>query len=558
MPHAAQGIEPNFPNRTLALMDNLRFLLALDDACIDLIAIDPPFGKMETFRSQPKPLITPAEKGEEIGLFLKHHPEKNAADFKEDGTYSKVDDLWEWNKDIEKETSHARFMRELEVAAKAAAEGNDAEEGSLANRLYHIIHATMAASGHGMAAYIAFMAQRLVECHRVLKDTGSIYVHCDWKANSHLRMLMDAIFGSGNFRNEIVWGYAPQGRYPKYGFHRKHDTLLYYSRNEEPVFNPQYGEMNPNTRKAYSKRDSDGRYYLEVKNKSGKKYRSYLDQNKGRPVSDWWVDIQSQGTTYSSKEWSGYSTQKPLALYERIITASSNPGDVVLDVFAGCATTAVAAERLGRHWLACDHAYRAWTMIKRRFYQNGYRLDGTTEATAAAYGEHQTGWADDLEIKRSQVVGPDEVTPREQLLPDLEVVRGGARRATVWNGNISKDECKEMLLARFGCVCWGCNWEPKLPNGEPDPAMLEVEHLFAKKPDDGEEGGDDNLYNLGLACRKCNGVKGNRLTMTQLRDDRALKGLVWNPGQDKRPHLERARMWATQEWGERLRQEALA
>ena len=522
---------PKFPNRTLAIMDNLRFLLSLDNACIDLIAIDPPFGKMETFRSDPRPTIIEAELSEEIDLFMAHTG-RGKDEFSEFGLYTQVGDLWEWNKDISQKESHAAFYREIE----------NAPDGSLPKRIHAMIEAVIATTGYSMAAYICFMAQRLVECHRVLKDTGSIYIHCDGKANSHLRMLMDTIFGAGNFRNEIAWCYSTGGASPK-RYAAKHDTILYYVKGQNNTFNTprvEYTSAMSRDPKHASKFHPDGKIML-----------------------DWWSDISPINP--QAKERVGYATQKPLALYRRIIEASSNPGDVVLDIFAGCATTAVAAEgwkpeHEPRHWIACDWSYRSLTMIKRRFYQNeGLRclLDGdtasTTSATAVAFGNPRLNWDEGLDVKPWQVIGPNDVEPREQVLPGPDVSKR-QRYDPRWNGNIPKGESKAMLLDRFGCVCWGCNWEPKLPTGADDPDMLEVEHLFAKRPDDGDEGGNDNLYNLGIACRKCNGVKGNRLTMTELRDDRALKGLVWNPSEDKRPHLYRARDWAISEWGKRHRQ----
>ena len=553
---------PKFPNRTLAIMDNLRFLLSLDDACIDLIAIDPPFGKMENLRSDPKPAITEAELGEEIDLFMAHTG-RPRDEFPEYGLYTQVGDLWEWNRDISEKGSHAAFYREIK----------NAQDGSLPKRIHSVIEAVIATAGHGMAAYICFMAQRLVECHRVLKDTGSIYVHCDDKANSHLRMLLDAIFGAGNFRNEIVWHYGKWSNTAGH-FQRNHDVLLFYSKTDDYVFNRLYSLSEDKRRKigkGYQVNKPGGVRQLIIYDRekaaaviAGGDYDRIVDRSddeQGTPLHDTWNDINIINS--QARERTGYATQKPLALYRRIIEASSNPGDVVLDIFAGCATTAVAAEgwmpgHEPRQWIACDWSYRSLTMIKRRFYQNeGLRclLDGgtasTTSATAVAFGNPRLNWDEGLDVKPWRVIGPNDVEPREQVLSGPEVSER-QRRDPRWNGNIPKDECKEMLLARFGCVCWGCNWQPKLPNGEPDPDMLEVEHLFAKRPDDGEEGGDDNLYNLGIACRKCNGVKGNRLTMTQLRDDRALKGLVW-PGEDKRPHLERARMWAINEWGQRPR-----
>ena len=221
----------------------------------------------------------------------------------------------------------------------------------------------------GMDGYLIWLNARLYEMKRLLKPTGSIYVHCDWHAGHYIKVEMDKIFGADNFRNEIVWGYAPQGNHPAYGFHRRHDVVFYYSRGKSPRFIPQYGEINPSTAKAYSRVDESGRRYLEVKSPTGKAYRSYLDENKGRPVADWWVDIHSRGTSYSSKEWIGYPTQKPEALLERIINASSNEGDVVADFFIGGGTTAAVAQRLGRRFIGCDQSRVAIAVTAERLKQ---------------------------------------------------------------------------------------------------------------------------------------------------------------------------------------------
>ena len=162
----------------------------------------------------------------------------------------------------------------------------------------------------------------------------------------------------------------------------------------------------------------------------------------GRPVSNLWVDIPIA----IGNERTGYATQKPLALYERIVRASSNPGDVVMDIFAGCATTAVAAERLGRRWVACDMAYRSWTMLKRRFYLNGYGLSDMTDATREALGVHQ----ETLQEAASTTIGPAELPRRNDTDPvpyhHLPGGRRGRRQATTqsasWSGRISKEEAK--------------------------------------------------------------------------------------------------------------------
>ena len=189
-----------------------------------------------------------------------------------------------------------------------------------------------------------------MEMRRLLKPTGSIYLHCDQTMSHSIKLLMDVVFGGGNFRNEIIWCYPPGGKGPRFGFHRKHDAVFFYGKSENRgVFNRPY---SPITESAKAK-------FTSVETESGRRYKrypggkTYLDESKGRPVPNWWTDINSLGQTVS-KERTGYPTQKPIALLERIIKASSGEGDLVLDPFCGCATTCVAAERLGRHWIGID------------------------------------------------------------------------------------------------------------------------------------------------------------------------------------------------------------
>ena len=204
------------------------------------------------------------------------------------------------------------------------------------------------------------MAIRLIECERVLKTTGSIYLHCDPTMSHYLKTTMDCIFGEENFRNEIVWCYPPGGKAPKYALHRKHDILLYYSVGT-PKFNPVFRPMTEYQKSKFTSIDERGRRYKEYRGKT----RTYLDDLPGSPVPDWWNDIHSLGQTIS-KERIGYPTQKPLALLDRIIKASSNKGDVVLDPFCGCATTCVAAERAERKWIGIDVSKKAYDLVRDR------------------------------------------------------------------------------------------------------------------------------------------------------------------------------------------------
>ena len=206
--------------------------------------------------------------------------------------------------------------------------------------LFQLIEAALRVHGKGMASYLSMMAQRLVELRRVLKPTGSLYLHCDPTANAYLRMLLDAVFGTANFQNEIVWCYRGGG-VPKSGFARKHDTLYRYSRTKSVTFNVDA------VRIAYSPESSDRLRYKAKSFRSNRTYDTYEQNPKGKHPEDWWP---MQPIMPSSKERIGYPTQKPLALLDRIIKASSNEGDVVLDPFAGCATACVAAEKLDRQW----------------------------------------------------------------------------------------------------------------------------------------------------------------------------------------------------------------
>ena len=553
----------NVPNRTLAIMDNLRFLRSLNNECIDLIAIDPPFAANETFTGQPKPPITEAEMAEERAL-----AESHGAKYNEGVGETRVKDVWSWDDDV-----HPAWKARIEDDYPA---------------VFAVLQAVEATASENEAAYIAYMAVRLIECRRVLKPTGSIYIHCDSHANSYLRMLIDAIFGGENFRNEITWPRAP-GRASGKHWGNTTDTILFHSKtaaytwhdtriktgNESPTAVPldaagvRHGESglpwrgyNPTAIGRHWAIPRIGTLASWIEENSVPGYTSIESSHErlnaldaaglirfsrnGRPsiirpaeadagakVNSLWDDIKLLSAT--SNERTGYATQKPLALYERIIAASSNPGDVILDVFAGCATTAVAAEKLGREWVACDMAYRSWTMLKRRFYLNGYALAGMSDATKNALGDHQA----EIQLAESHVIGPHNLPLRDDTDPVPHHPLNSAsnrrgRRSTQtasWSGRISKEDAKKLLIDRFGPVCWGCGYMPRRPNGTIDDTLLEVDHIRARRPDEGEPG-DDELYNLALLHRTCNSIKRNTMTLEQLREHNALNGFLYvnSPG----------------------------
>jgi len=206
----------------------------------------------------------------------------------------------------------------------------------------------------GLEGYLAFLRPRLVEMHRVLSDTGSLYVHLDWRSSHHVRVLLDGVFGSNNFLNEIIWAYRSGGR-PGQWFGRKHDTILFYAKHAgRHTFHCQRGG-------AYRTQGlrglNNGAPYKNTQNG-----RIYFDP-AGPALSDVW-DIPFLSTV--SKQRTGYPTQKPVALLERIVRASSNEGDLVGDFFCGSGTTLAAARNLGRLAIGCDINPDAATITRER------------------------------------------------------------------------------------------------------------------------------------------------------------------------------------------------
>ena len=204
-------------------------------------------------------------------------------------------------------------------------------------------------SKSSLAAYLINMILRLRAMRRVLKTTGSVYLHCDPTASHYLKLVMDAVFGVQNFRNEIVWGYRTGG-VSKKRWPRKHDVILCYGKSNDTIHNPLTERIYYDKPFFTTNEDEDGRYYADVY------------------VRDVWDDIKA--VINVSKERLGYPTQKPLALLERIIKASSNPGDLVLDTFCGCGTTVHAAESLKRQWIGIDISPFSAGLIRERIRHN--------------------------------------------------------------------------------------------------------------------------------------------------------------------------------------------
>lgn len=279
----------------------------------------------------------------------------------------------------------------------------------------------------GIRHYIDWMVPRLRALHRVLKPTGSLYLHCDPNASHYLKVQMDEIFGSAQFQNEIAWKRFSAKNDPK-RFGRSHDTILFYTKSQDYAWVPQYGPfetdyveenyryVEPETGRRYrlsdltankpggdvdfewhGMRPYKGRHWAYSKENLEKLltegrvvfrrtgmpvYKRYLDESPGVPLQDIWTDIRLYA---GSSERVGYPTQKPEALLERLITASSRPGDIVLDPFCGCGTTIAVAERMGRQWIGIDISHTACNLMGRRVSKAGamnVRMEGAIRTVA--------------------------------------------------------------------------------------------------------------------------------------------------------------------------------
>ena len=300
----------NVDNRAIFCRDNLDILEGINSNSIDLIYLDPPFNKNKKFTA---PTGSSAKGAEFSDIFRE-------ADVKD-----------EWIETIKEDYDGIyQFLTSIKNLSSFQSSTNK-------HYLYNY-------------CYLCYMAVRLIEMQRILKDTGSIYLHCDPTMSHYLKILMDLIFGEKNFRNEIVWCYKGASEM-KIGFPRKHDIIFLYAKTEETIFN--YDSIRISY-KYNSKKPAKWKDGIHEKNPLGTK------------CLDWFNDIPSFMTASQSKERVGYPTQKPIALLERIIQASSNEGDVVLDPFCGCATTCVASQKLGRKWIGIDVSVKAYELVKQR------------------------------------------------------------------------------------------------------------------------------------------------------------------------------------------------
>jgi len=319
-------------NNTLFYGDNLPIMREyLADETVDLIYLDPPFNSSRSYN-----VLYKDESGAEA-----------------EAQIVAFEDTWHWSRSTEDQYYELR---------------------TIGNPLAQLLEALVVVVGRNqMMAYLVMMAVRLVELHRVLKPTGSLYLHCDPTASHYLKLVLDMLFGARNFRNEVIWDYTFRLMdLPKF-FNRKHDIILFYSKSKNNTFKMPKTEWTKDTLMASRKQkihiDENGVEWIWMpggKGNSKNKLRK-VDEliEQGKAVSDvWQIPIISS----SSKERLGYPTQKPLALLERIIQASSNPGDMVLDPFCGCGTAVHAAQKFGRIWAGIDVTPLATTLIKSRLY----------------------------------------------------------------------------------------------------------------------------------------------------------------------------------------------
>ena len=301
----------NIKNRTIFCKDNLDVLQGINSESVDLIYLDPPFNKNKTFTA----LIGSSAEG---ASFKDYFREEDVKD--------------EWIETIKED--HIELYNFLN-GVKSISDSK--------HYLYNY-------------CYLCYMAIRLIEMRRVLKDTGSIYFHCDPTMSHYIKIMMDTIFGEDNFRNEIIWCYRGAG-YPKKDFGKRHDIVLRYSK----------------TNNYYINIDAVRENYAETTKQRFKHYIGNIRKGKdfgiqqlnplGKHPDDWW---EIQPVAPSAKERKGYPTQKPLKLLERIIKASSKENDVILDPFCGCATTCIASEKLNRKWIGIDISIKAYDLVRER------------------------------------------------------------------------------------------------------------------------------------------------------------------------------------------------
>ena len=328
---------PNWAHQTIWTGDNLDIMRGMNSASVGLIYLDPPFNSQHNYAA---PIGSKAA----------------GAAFRDTWGLDDVNLAW-----------HGEVKHEYPG-------------------LYALLQATRQIHGDSMMSYLIYMAIRLMEMRRLLKPTGSIYLHCDPTASHYLKLLMDSLFGKASFRNEIVWHYGGRMMHKVSQYNRKHDVILFYTRSKPYTFKlpTEHVDFLEYAAARHEKihQDADGkRFLLAPDARRNRTIRQYEDEivKRGRAIDDVWAIRYIRG---NAKERTGYPTQKPLALLRRIILASSNDGDTVFDPFCGCATACIAAELEHREWVGIDISSKAADLVKDRmerevglFFGGAHRTD---------------------------------------------------------------------------------------------------------------------------------------------------------------------------------------
>ena len=412
--------------------DNLDVMRGLNSGSVDLIYLDPPFNSKRIYSAP-------------IGIG------KADAKGKRKKVEAKFNDIWTWDEDVD--------VRLLAYADDHA-------------ELFTYIQSIGKIHGAAMKAYLTFMAQRIIEMHRVLKDSGSLYLHCDPTASHYLKLLLDYVFGKNNMRNEIVWNYGKWSNAARY-FQRNHDIIFYYAKTKDYVFNPLMVPRQNET--PYHTNTVDGGqgqllvYDRAQTDKSVIKrytqmgYNIVYVENEGVLENDTWSSYRHKELAHlnsQSKERTGYPTQKPLSLLTRIVKASSNAGDMVMDPFCGCATTCVAAQNLGRNWIGIDISDVAVNLVTDRL-----------------------SYTDDV----------------KNLFTDFDAISTLPARTDLKILDWDNKKARQHFFKTQKGKCNGCGVQ------FPDPRHFHVDHIYPKS-----KGGAMVLENLQLLCGSCNSIKGDR------------------------------------------------
>ncbi len=444
--------------------DNLDFLRAMNTDTVDLIATDPPFNKGRDFHATPDSLAKGAS----------------------------FQDRWSWEKDV-----HQEWIDQIT---------DDFPD------VMNVIEGSRSSYGDDMGAFLCFMAVRLLAMRRVLKDTGSIYLHCDPTASHYLKELMDSIFGRKNFRNEIIWHYGQRNMHNKYKFNSKHDVVLFYAKSDKHTINqittPWTKEEISKTRARKILRDKEGREYILDNRSVSKGYqvkKQYIDDiiKKGKAIDSVWnIPI----IVSTSSERTGYPTQKPLVLYERMIKASSNEGDIVLDPFAGCATTCVAAERLNRQWVGIDIWDKAHEVVICRLKEEGL----------IAIGGHDQKKIRQMQLFEENLIFTKELPKRtddgQTATPFLKVKQIVLEPQ---DKKMSRAKMVQHLIEQKGTKCQGCD------RIFDDLRYLELDHNTPRA-----DGGINHISNRILLCSPCNKLKRHYYTLSGLRGENKKHGYM--------------------------------